>query len=124
MFQSICAHGSPSSLSLQGIISIVYIVGVNPMAQGSSSMMYNPMLMMCQNLYQTSSYSQMGGVGGFPMYNQYLYHYCFVDPQEVSTSSADRGFDGTLFRNQVDFLLPTMNLNISIFITLFEIDLS
>ncbi|KAM7409695.1 hypothetical protein PAMA_001270 [Pampus argenteus] len=66
---------------LQGIMTIVYIVGVNPMAQGSSSMMYNPMLMMCQNLYQTS-YSQMGGVGGFPMYNQYLYHYCFVDPQE------------------------------------------
>ncbi|XP_034036027.1 occludin [Thalassophryne amazonica] len=66
---------------LEGIISIVYIVGVNPMAQGSSSMIYNPMLMMCQNLYQTS-YSQMGGVGGFPMYNQYLYHYCFVDPQE------------------------------------------
>ncbi|XP_061594775.1 occludin-like [Cololabis saira] len=67
---------------LQGIITIVYIVGVNPMAQGSSSMMYNPMLMMCQNLYQSTSYSQMGGVGGFPMYNQYLYHYCFVDPQE------------------------------------------
>ncbi|XP_008282988.1 occludin [Stegastes partitus] len=66
---------------LQGIISIVYIVGVNPMAQSSSSMMYNPMLMMCQSLYQTH-YSQMGGVGGFPMYNQYLYHYCFVDPQE------------------------------------------
>ncbi|KAG7279404.1 hypothetical protein CRUP_024223, partial [Coryphaenoides rupestris] len=66
---------------LQGIINIVYIVGVNPMAQSSSSMMYNPMLMMCQNLYQTS-YSQMGGVGGFPIYNQYLYHYCFVDPQE------------------------------------------
>ncbi|KAM8875651.1 occludin [Spinachia spinachia] len=67
--------------ALQGIISIVYIVGVNPMAQGTSSMMYNPMLMMCQNLYQTT-YSQMGGVGGFPIYNQYLYHYCFVDPQE------------------------------------------
>ncbi|XP_030289663.1 occludin [Sparus aurata] len=66
---------------LQGIITIVYIVGVNPMAQSTSSMMYNPMLMMCQNLYQTS-YSQMGGVGGFPIYNQYLYHYCFVDPQE------------------------------------------
>ncbi|XP_026202084.1 occludin [Anabas testudineus] len=65
---------------LQGIINIVYIVGVNPMAQSSSSIMYNPMLMMCQNLYQTS-YSQMGGVGSFP-YNQYLYHYCFVDPQE------------------------------------------
>uniref|UniRef100_A0A8C6WZN2 Si:ch73-61d6.3 n=1 Tax=Neogobius melanostomus TaxID=47308 RepID=A0A8C6WZN2_9GOBI len=75
-------HKHNLSPCLQGIISIVYIVGVNPMAQGSSSMMYNPMLMMCQNLYQTS-YSQMGGVGGFPIYNQYLYHYCFVDPQEV-----------------------------------------
>ena len=72
----------PTPRLFQGIITIVYIVGVNPMAQGSSSMMYNPMLMMCQNLYQTS-YSQMGGVGGFPIYNQYLYHYCFVDPQEV-----------------------------------------
>lgn len=69
-------------MSLQAIISIVYIVGVNPMAQSSSNIMYNPMLMMCQNLYQTG-YSQMGGVGGFPIYNQYLYHYCFVDPQEV-----------------------------------------
>lgn len=67
---------------LQVIITIVYIVGVNPMAQSTSNMLYNPMLMLCQNMYQTS-YSQMGGVGGFPMYNQYLYHYCFVDPQEV-----------------------------------------
>lgn len=67
---------------LQAIITIVYIVGVNPMAQSSSNVLYNPMLMMCQSMYQTS-YSQMGGVGGFPMYNQYLYHYCFVDPQEV-----------------------------------------
>ncbi|XP_077572377.1 occludin [Stigmatopora nigra] len=66
---------------LQGIINILYIVGVNPMAQGTANVMYNPMLMMCQSLYQTS-YSQMGGVGGFPIYNQYLYHYCFVDPQE------------------------------------------
>ncbi|XP_057696984.1 occludin [Corythoichthys intestinalis] len=66
---------------LQGIINIVYVVGVNPMAQGTSNVMYNPMLMMCQSLYQTG-YSQMGGVGGFPIYNQYLYHYCFVDPQE------------------------------------------
>lgn len=77
---------STNYVFFQGIINIVYIVGVNPMAQSSSSMMYNPMLMMCQNLYQTS-YSQMGGVGGFPMYNQYLYHYCFVDPQEVCSFS-------------------------------------
>ncbi|XP_062412167.1 occludin [Sardina pilchardus] len=67
---------------LQGIINIVYIVGVNPMAQSSSSMYLNPMLMMCQNLYSTGV-SSMGGVGGFPMYNQYLYHYCYVDPQEA-----------------------------------------
>lgn len=75
----------------QGIINIVYIVGVNPMAQSSSSMMYNPMLMMCQSMYQTS-YSNMGGVGGFPMYNQYLYHYCFVDPQEVGPRRPICGF--------------------------------
>uniref|UniRef100_A0A8B9LHD9 Occludin n=1 Tax=Astyanax mexicanus TaxID=7994 RepID=A0A8B9LHD9_ASTMX len=68
---------------LQGIINIVYIVGVNPMAQSSSSMLYNPMLMMCQSLYG-NSVSGMGA--GFPMYNQYLYHYCFVDPQEVKTN--------------------------------------
>ncbi|XP_063056576.1 occludin [Engraulis encrasicolus] len=67
---------------LQGVINIVYIVGVNPMAQSSSSMYYNPMLMMCQNMYSTGV-QNMGGVGGFPIYNQYLYHYCYVDPQEA-----------------------------------------
>lgn len=66
---------------LQGIINIVYIVGVNPMAQSSANALYNPMLMMCQSLYG-NSVTGMGG--GFPLYNQYLYHYCFVDPQEVS----------------------------------------
>ncbi|XP_030647802.1 occludin [Chanos chanos] len=65
---------------LQGIINIVYIVGVNPMAQSYQNMLYNPMLAMCQNLYG-SSVTGMGG--GFPMYNQYLYHYCYVDPQEA-----------------------------------------
>ncbi|XP_036377334.1 occludin [Megalops cyprinoides] len=63
---------------LQGIINIVYIIGVNPMAQSSQSMYYNPMLMMCQNLYNSGGM----GMGGLPMYNQYLYHYCYVDPQE------------------------------------------
>lgn len=65
---------------IQGIINIVYIVGVNPMAQSSTSSYYNPMLMMCQNLYG-SSVTGMGA--GFPVYNQYLYHYCYVDPQEA-----------------------------------------
>ncbi|RXN12379.1 occludin-like protein [Labeo rohita] len=65
---------------IQGIINIVYIVGVNPMAQSSTSSYYNPMLLMCQNLYG-SSVTGMGA--GFPLYNQYLYHYCYVDPQEA-----------------------------------------
>ncbi|XP_053359270.1 occludin [Clarias gariepinus] len=63
---------------LQGIINIVYIVGVNPMAQSTASAYYNPMLMMCQSMYGNS----MTG-GGLPLYNQYLYHYCYVDPQEA-----------------------------------------
>lgn len=52
------------------------------MAQSSSNIIYNPMLLMCQNLYQ-SGYNQLGGVGSFALYNQYIYHYCVVDPQEV-----------------------------------------
>lgn len=75
---------------LQGIISIVYIVGVNPMAQSSANSFYNPMLMMCQSLYG-NSVTGMGG--GFPLYNQYLYHYCFVDPQEVTRSHSDASTD-------------------------------
>ncbi|KPP79212.1 occludin-like [Scleropages formosus] len=67
---------------LQGIINIVYIIGVNPMAQSSQSMFYNPMLMMCHNMYG-SGYGGGMGAGAFPMYNQYLYHYCYVDPQEA-----------------------------------------
>ncbi|XP_051508907.1 occludin-like [Myxocyprinus asiaticus] len=66
--------------AIQGIINIVYIVGVNPMAQSSSSAYYNPMIMMCQKLYGSS----VTGMGpGFPGYDQYLYHYCYVDPQEA-----------------------------------------
>ncbi|XP_015262319.1 PREDICTED: occludin-like [Gekko japonicus] len=54
------------------IASIVYIVGVNPRAQMSSSYYYNPMLTMCNQIYTTGS-----------SFNQYLYHYCMVDPQEA-----------------------------------------
>lgn len=79
---SVAIGSSDRRSASQGIISIVYIVGVNPMAQSSSNIIYNPMLLMCQNLYQ-SGYNQLGGVGGFALYNQYIYHYCVVDPQEV-----------------------------------------
>ncbi|NXP46585.1 OCLN protein, partial [Heliornis fulica] len=46
------------------IASIVYIMGVNPQAQLSSSYYYNPLLTMCSNTYM----------------NQYLYHYCTTNP--------------------------------------------
>ncbi|XP_061456981.1 occludin-like isoform X1 [Rhineura floridana] len=54
------------------IASIVYVVGVNPRAQMSSSYYVNPMLAMCNNMYATGGYA-----------SQYLYHYCTVDPQEA-----------------------------------------
>ncbi|XP_015260113.1 PREDICTED: occludin-like, partial [Cyprinodon variegatus] len=71
---------------LQGIIDIIFVIGVNPMSQSSQSMLYNPMLRMCQNIPGTPSLSGSVGAGfpgGFPMYNQYLYHYCFMDPEEA-----------------------------------------
>ncbi|XP_069072744.1 occludin-like isoform X2 [Pleurodeles waltl] len=60
---------------LEAIASIVYIVGVNPRAQMTGSLYYSQMMMMCNQIY-----SPVGGVG---LMNQYLYHYCMVDPQEV-----------------------------------------
>uniref|UniRef100_A0A3B5LB67 Zgc:154006 n=1 Tax=Xiphophorus couchianus TaxID=32473 RepID=A0A3B5LB67_9TELE len=70
----------------QGIIDIIFVIGVNPMSQSSQSMLYNPMLRMCQNIQGTPSLSGSVGAGfpgGFPLYNQYLYHYCFMDPEEA-----------------------------------------
>lgn len=64
------------------------MIGVNPMSQSSQSMLYNPMLMMCQNMQGNPSLSGSAGFpgfpGGLPMYNQYLHHYCYMDPEEVS----------------------------------------
>ncbi|XP_041847390.1 uncharacterized protein LOC121643869 [Melanotaenia boesemani] len=71
---------------LQGIIDIIFVIGVNPMSQSSQSMLYNPMLMMCQNFQGKPSLSGSVGAGfpgGFPMYNQYLHHYCYMDPEEA-----------------------------------------
>ncbi|XP_042353473.1 LOW QUALITY PROTEIN: uncharacterized protein LOC121951272 [Plectropomus leopardus] len=71
---------------LQGIIDIIFVIGVNPMSQSSQSMLYNPMLMMCQNIQGNPSLSGSVGAGfpgKFPMYNQYLYHYCYMDPEEA-----------------------------------------
>ncbi|NXJ96449.1 OCLN protein, partial [Corythaixoides concolor] len=54
------------------IASIVYVVAVNPQAQMTGSYYYSPLLTMCSQMYSTSTYL-----------NQYLYHYCTVDPQEA-----------------------------------------
>lgn len=58
------------------IASIVYIVGVNPRAQMGGSLYYSQMLAMCNQMYSPVS-SETGYM------NQYLYHYCMVDPQEA-----------------------------------------
>lgn len=58
------------------IASIVYIVGVNPRSQMGGSMYYSQMLTMCNQIYSPVS-------SGAGFVNQYLYHYCMVDPQEA-----------------------------------------
>lgn len=60
------------------IASVVYLVAVNPMAQGTGSMMYNMIWQLC------SQYQNQPQASGL-FINQYLYHYCVVDPQEVSS---------------------------------------
>ncbi|NXI24231.1 OCLN protein, partial [Sterrhoptilus dennistouni] len=54
------------------VASIVYVVGVNPQAQMSGGYYYSPLLAMCNQVY-----------AGGTVLNQYLYHYCTVDPQEA-----------------------------------------
>ncbi|XP_059725898.1 occludin isoform X2 [Haemorhous mexicanus] len=59
------------------VASIVYVVGVNPQAQMSGGgYYYSPLLAMCSQVY-----------AGGAVLNQYLYHYCTVDPQEVKNVS-------------------------------------
>ncbi|XP_063280901.1 occludin-like, partial [Prinia subflava] len=59
---------------LELVATIVYVVAVNPQAQmGGGGYLYSPLLAMCSQVY-----------AGGTVINQYLYHYCSVDPQEVS----------------------------------------
>ncbi|XP_017296232.1 occludin b [Kryptolebias marmoratus] len=58
------------------IATIVYLVAVNPMAQNSGSLMYNQVIQLCAQ-YQNQPQAQ--GI----FINQYLYHYCVVEPQEA-----------------------------------------
>ncbi|XP_072925580.1 uncharacterized protein [Hemitrygon akajei] len=57
------------------IASIVYIMGVNPTAGGGGSTYYSQIRVICSQFYT--------GGAGLMMGNQYLYHYCVVDPQEA-----------------------------------------
>ncbi|XP_066506514.1 uncharacterized protein [Hoplias malabaricus] len=58
------------------IATIVYFVAINPMAQTSGSMQYNQVIALCAQYQDPSISSQL-------LVNQYLYHYCVVDPQEA-----------------------------------------
>lgn len=57
------------------VATFVYLVGVNPMAQSSGSVNYYQVQTLC---------AQYQGPTNELFVNQYLYHYCVVDAQEVS----------------------------------------
>ncbi|KAM5264601.1 occludin isoform 2-T2 [Ctenodactylus gundi] len=62
------------------IATIVYIMGVNPTAQSSGSLYGSQIYALCNQFYTPA-------VSGLYV-DQYLYHYCVVDPQEVKNVSA------------------------------------
>ncbi|XP_036592803.1 occludin [Trichosurus vulpecula] len=57
------------------IATIVYIMGVNPTAQASGSLYSAQIYALCNQYYATTT------TGLYV--DQYLYHYCVVDPQEA-----------------------------------------
>ncbi|XP_038559688.1 occludin b isoform X2 [Micropterus salmoides] len=61
---------------LMMIATFVYLVAVNPTAQSTGSMYYSQIIQLCAQ-YQTQTQAQ--GI----FLNQYLYHYCVVEPQEA-----------------------------------------
>ncbi|XP_043927460.1 occludin isoform X2 [Protopterus annectens] len=61
--------------SLMLIATIVYVVAVNPTAQAAGSSFYYQIVSLCSQFYVPAA----SGV----YTNQYLYHYCVVEPQEA-----------------------------------------
>ncbi|MEE6522520.1 hypothetical protein FKM82_021099, partial [Ascaphus truei] len=57
------------------IATIVYTIAVNPVAQASGSSFYNQIVSICNQFYSPTT----TGI----YVNQYLYHYCVVEPQEA-----------------------------------------
>ncbi|XP_032367159.1 occludin b [Etheostoma spectabile] len=58
------------------IATIVYLVAVNPTAQSTGSVYYSQVIQLCAQ-YQNQNQAQ--GI----FINQYLYHYCVVEPEEA-----------------------------------------
>lgn len=82
------------------------------MLLSSQGTLYNPVLMMCQSMQGKPSLSGSLGAGfpgEFPMYNQYLYHYCYMDPQEVSIPPYRLLFDFIQYTFLVSFLLRLLH---------------
>lgn len=76
------------------------------MSQSSQSIQYNPILMMCQSSQGSPSLSSSLGAsfpGSFPMFNQHLYHYCYMDPEEVSRRILFHSLDLILFTSELQF---------------------
>ncbi|XP_060091758.1 occludin [Heteronotia binoei] len=67
--------GSALLLFLMFIATIVYVLAVNPTAQASGSVFYNQIYALCSQYYAPTSAALF--------VNQYLYHYCVVEPQEA-----------------------------------------
>lgn len=66
------------------IATIVYSVAVNPRAQSTGSVYYSQIVQLCSQ-YQTETQAQ--GI----FLNQYFYHYCVVEPQEVGYACFSQG---------------------------------
>lgn len=66
------------------IATIVYLVAVNPTAQSSGSVYGSQIAGLCAQFQQP----QPSGV----FVNQYLYHYCVVEPQEVTSLTSSFPF--------------------------------
>uniref|UniRef100_A0A6I8QVP2 Occludin n=1 Tax=Xenopus tropicalis TaxID=8364 RepID=A0A6I8QVP2_XENTR len=74
-FYLIVIIGSAIFGALVFIATIVYTIGVNPVAQASGSAFYTQIVSICNQFYSPVQ------TGIFV--NQYLYHYCVVEPQEA-----------------------------------------
>lgn len=84
------------------IATIVYLVAVNPTAQSSGSVYGNQIAGLCAQFQQP----QPSGA----YVNQYLYHYCVVEPQEVTSLTSSLPFFFFFFLSVVVSITQWFNL--------------